>query len=304
MRWYGGSAASALTTRQAHVKRCKRWKTRFPTRLRVPSSTSHSLNQPFQYERVASGGGGIRTRGPRERTPVFKTGAFDHSATPPDGFNLSCRAESSGLLDLGRHRATPAHRLSRPELTRLNTECEACRGQGAKQGTHTCGASGVARRGWHCCSRETQITWNRHGQPGVPGAAGAKGDPGAPGAKGDPGAPGAPGALPAGSYVFMASSRVRATGTGSTNVACFIQARSAANSNFVNVNLGGIGTARSRLSRSSSSAPPAVRVVSTRTRPPGTTSGRVVPCRFAAPRRPPARRPRCPRSRGPSPCRS
>ena len=30
-----------------------------------------------------NGGGGIRTRGPRERTPVFKTGAFDRSATPP-----------------------------------------------------------------------------------------------------------------------------------------------------------------------------------------------------------------------------
>src|SRR4051812_14695287 len=30
-----------------------------------------------------SGGGGIRTRGPRRRTPVFKTGAFDRSATPP-----------------------------------------------------------------------------------------------------------------------------------------------------------------------------------------------------------------------------
>ena len=29
------------------------------------------------------GEGGIRTRGPRERTPVFKTGAFDRSATPP-----------------------------------------------------------------------------------------------------------------------------------------------------------------------------------------------------------------------------
>src|SRR5262245_8603223 len=32
---------------------------------------------------LPSGGGGIRTRGPRERTPVFKTGAFDRSATPP-----------------------------------------------------------------------------------------------------------------------------------------------------------------------------------------------------------------------------
>src|SRR5262249_13823688 len=30
-----------------------------------------------------SGGGGIRTRGPLARTLVFKTSAFDHSATPP-----------------------------------------------------------------------------------------------------------------------------------------------------------------------------------------------------------------------------
>src|SRR4029079_12702255 len=30
-----------------------------------------------------SGGGGIRTHGPLARTPVFKTGAIDHSATPP-----------------------------------------------------------------------------------------------------------------------------------------------------------------------------------------------------------------------------
>ena len=31
------------------------------------------------------GGGGIRTHGTLSRTPVFKTGAFDHSATPPGG---------------------------------------------------------------------------------------------------------------------------------------------------------------------------------------------------------------------------
>jgi hypothetical protein len=30
-----------------------------------------------------SGGGGIRTRGPLARTLVFKTSAFDRSATPP-----------------------------------------------------------------------------------------------------------------------------------------------------------------------------------------------------------------------------
>ena len=33
---------------------------------------------------VGGGGGGIRTHGTLSRTPVFKTGAFDHSATPPD----------------------------------------------------------------------------------------------------------------------------------------------------------------------------------------------------------------------------
>ncbi len=32
---------------------------------------------------ISGGGGGIRTHGPRERTPVFKTGAFNRSATPP-----------------------------------------------------------------------------------------------------------------------------------------------------------------------------------------------------------------------------
>jgi hypothetical protein len=32
---------------------------------------------------LAGGGGGIRTHGPREGTPVFKTGAFNRSATPP-----------------------------------------------------------------------------------------------------------------------------------------------------------------------------------------------------------------------------
>ena len=30
------------------------------------------------------GGGGIRTPGTREGTSVFKTGAFNHSATPPE----------------------------------------------------------------------------------------------------------------------------------------------------------------------------------------------------------------------------
>ena len=32
---------------------------------------------------VNGGGGGIRTHGGESPTPVFKTGALDHSATPP-----------------------------------------------------------------------------------------------------------------------------------------------------------------------------------------------------------------------------
>ncbi len=34
--------------------------------------------------KINGGGGGIRTHGTLSRTPVFKTGAFDHSATPPE----------------------------------------------------------------------------------------------------------------------------------------------------------------------------------------------------------------------------
>ncbi len=32
---------------------------------------------------IQRGGGEIRTHGPVAQTPVFKTGAIDHSATPP-----------------------------------------------------------------------------------------------------------------------------------------------------------------------------------------------------------------------------
>ena len=32
---------------------------------------------------IKNGGGEIRTHGPVAQTPVFKTGALDHSATPP-----------------------------------------------------------------------------------------------------------------------------------------------------------------------------------------------------------------------------
>lgn len=41
-------------------------------------------NARARLVRFSFGGGGeIRTHGPVAQTPVFKTGAFDHSATPP-----------------------------------------------------------------------------------------------------------------------------------------------------------------------------------------------------------------------------
>jgi hypothetical protein len=36
-----------------------------------------------RFSRASGGGGGIRTHGGREPSLVFKTSAFDHSATPP-----------------------------------------------------------------------------------------------------------------------------------------------------------------------------------------------------------------------------
>src|ERR1700732_3202045 len=60
-----------------------------------------------------SGGGGIRTRGALARTPVFKTGAFDHSATPPG----SCDA----ILALDSRRA-PGRGGRVAEGTRLLSE--------------------------------------------------------------------------------------------------------------------------------------------------------------------------------------
>ena len=63
-----------------------------------------------------SGGGGIRTRGPRERTPVFKTGAFDRSATPPDAASVTARVRGARAMGMmrarwrSRGRATPTCR--------------------------------------------------------------------------------------------------------------------------------------------------------------------------------------------------
>ena len=40
---------------------------------------------------TSGGGGEIRTHGPVAQTPVFKTGALDHSATPPKAFGFYFR---------------------------------------------------------------------------------------------------------------------------------------------------------------------------------------------------------------------
>ena len=40
------------------------------------------------------GGTGIRTLGTLSRTSVFKTGAFDHSATPPTRFSYTLPSDS------------------------------------------------------------------------------------------------------------------------------------------------------------------------------------------------------------------
>src|SRR5690606_5096604 len=42
-----------------------------------------SCPQPSAFRNANNGGGGIRTHGEPKPTPVFKTGAFNHSATPP-----------------------------------------------------------------------------------------------------------------------------------------------------------------------------------------------------------------------------
>ncbi len=51
---------------------------------RPPDITVKILINNNNHE-VSGGGGGIRTHGGLSPTPVFKTGAFDHSATPPGG---------------------------------------------------------------------------------------------------------------------------------------------------------------------------------------------------------------------------
>gem|GEM_PF-5482567 len=49
----------------------------------VTGYTKSHKKSPSGFPEGLCGGRGIRTPGPREGSPVFKTGAFDHSAIPP-----------------------------------------------------------------------------------------------------------------------------------------------------------------------------------------------------------------------------
>src|SRR4051812_19880215 len=71
---------------------------------------------PILFAPRASGGGGIRTRGPRERTPVFKTGAFARSAPPPAPTVCPMPEPVAPLLVV--HRAPAAAPAAAPGLER------------------------------------------------------------------------------------------------------------------------------------------------------------------------------------------
>ena len=76
-----GCAVGCGIARHSGIQRTQPDTTTIKTQVATNPAKSPA-SQPHRRSQV-SGGGGIRTRGPRERTPVFKTGAFDRSATPP-----------------------------------------------------------------------------------------------------------------------------------------------------------------------------------------------------------------------------
>lgn len=58
----------------------------------VPADTNASAGNVAEntFAFSESGGGGIRTHGDPKATPVFKTGPFDHSGTPPGAVFAGC----------------------------------------------------------------------------------------------------------------------------------------------------------------------------------------------------------------------
>src|ERR1700684_1761272 len=84
----------------------------------VPTGNSRSEALVSLHRRLAGGGGGIRTHEGLSSLPVFKTGAFNRSATPPGllGFiasALTARLFASRLqpFERARLKVQLAHRL-------------------------------------------------------------------------------------------------------------------------------------------------------------------------------------------------
>src|SRR6056297_3252469 len=69
-------------------------------RLQDPENTREFTRkmQTRNETGLGGGGGGIRTHGTLSRTPVFKTGAFDHSATPPTRILYTANSDSERWL--------------------------------------------------------------------------------------------------------------------------------------------------------------------------------------------------------------
>lgn len=68
------------------------------------------------YSKAVGGGGGIRTPGRRKPSTVFKTAAFDHSATPPSPARLApSRPRRQGASTAGT--STRAHGFAGPSST-------------------------------------------------------------------------------------------------------------------------------------------------------------------------------------------
>lgn len=64
----------------------------FGIRAEKPAAEDESAGRLTEVSRLAGGGAGIRTQGPANRTAVFRTAAFNRSATPPTADHQLCEA--------------------------------------------------------------------------------------------------------------------------------------------------------------------------------------------------------------------
>ena len=118
-------AAPAVARRTVGSPRPRFWRRAASKGRQVPLRCSTSQSPGVcvgQTRRSGNGGGGIRTRGPLARTPVFKTGAFDHSATPPGRHGLDPSRVRPGLAGrlspIGRASCRPGAPIHWPNSRR------------------------------------------------------------------------------------------------------------------------------------------------------------------------------------------